>query len=327
MYDALKDAPRLLVEAELAPVQGQRFQPTGFADIGAATYQLPDGTRMLLVESAQSMANRLERTIVGPDGELLPELAGLSYVRAQLDGASDATTNTLVEAHRVNSPFIISDKDFQHRFVQAAEYKKGHPVDWRKVARALFRYDVNTLLHGAFLANLEDGRLRLQRALTGFIEARDVREAVSGGVKNNPLDPSGSIRAAGYDKDVYSNVPYHRVEFTAGRITAFFNLDVGLLRGYALEDEAVELLLSLGLLKVRRLLRMGLRLRTACDFRTIDEPKVTAPDGFSLPSEEQLLQAVKQGIGACRNLFAEPPVTELTTSVKSKKAASSASGE
>lgn len=321
MFEALQDAPRLLVEADLAPVQGERFQPTGFADIGAATYQLADGTRMLLVESAQSVANRLEATIVGPDGELVEELKGLSYVRATLEGASDARTNTLIEAHRINSPFIISDKDFQKRFVEMAGYRKGAPIDWRKVARALFHFDVNSLLHGAFLANVEGGRLRIQRALTGFIEARDVREAVSGGVKNNPIDPSGTLRATSYDaKDVYSNVPYHRVEFTAGAVTAFFNLDVGLLRSYALPTEATTLLFALGLLKLRRFLRTGLRLRTACDLRVVGEPRVTAPEGYVIPSEGALLEAVRQSVGECAELFPAEPVTEIRTEVKSKKA-------
>jgi CRISPR-associated protein Csb1 len=59
-FQALKSAPRLLMEAELKPLQGDRFQPTGFADLGPARYTLPDGTDMLLVESAQSVANRME---------------------------------------------------------------------------------------------------------------------------------------------------------------------------------------------------------------------------------------------------------------------------
>ena len=65
------------MEADLKPLQGERFQPTGFPDLGAATYQLPDGTRMLLVESAQSMANHLEKTIVGPDNEIIDAFKGL----------------------------------------------------------------------------------------------------------------------------------------------------------------------------------------------------------------------------------------------------------
>ncbi len=53
-WTKLEHAPRLLLEAELRPCQGDRFQPTGFADLGAALYKRPDGTDMLLVESAQS---------------------------------------------------------------------------------------------------------------------------------------------------------------------------------------------------------------------------------------------------------------------------------
>jgi CRISPR-associated protein Csb1 len=62
---SLKDTSRLLIEARLKPLQGTRFQPTGFPNLGAATYKAPDptnpnGVSMLLVESAQSVANRLE---------------------------------------------------------------------------------------------------------------------------------------------------------------------------------------------------------------------------------------------------------------------------
>lgn len=59
-FSQLAHTPRLLMEARLKPLQGTRFQPTGFPNLGPATYDGPDGNRMLLVESAQSMANRLE---------------------------------------------------------------------------------------------------------------------------------------------------------------------------------------------------------------------------------------------------------------------------
>ena len=53
-FAALQHAPRLLMEAKLKPLQGHRFQSTGFADLGPARYTLHDGTEMLLVESVQS---------------------------------------------------------------------------------------------------------------------------------------------------------------------------------------------------------------------------------------------------------------------------------
>ena len=329
MLKPLKNARRLLIEADLKPLQGERFQPTGFADLGAASYQLPDGTPMLLVESAQSVANRLEATVLGPDHELVPELAGLSYIRVRLTGASDAATSSLIEAHRVNSPFIISDEGFQKAFKSEADYAKGKPLDWQKIARTLFKYDVNSLLHGAFMANLEDGRIKMARAVTGFIEARGVREVVSGGVKNNPIDPSGKIRAKNQPKDVYGNVPYQRVEYTAERITAYFNLDLGLLRSYALGDDAVDLLAGLALFKIAHFLGGGLRLRTACDFKLVGDVRVVEPAGFAMPAAGALLELVQGKIKAVKGMFADPAVTQISceTKMSGKEADAPVEGE
>lgn len=314
MFERLEAVPRLLMEADLSPVQGSRFQPTGFADLGAATYQLPDGTTKLLVESVQSMANRLEESIVTEDGEVIPELKGLSYIRVNLEGDTHAKTTSLIEAHRINSPYILLE-EFEKKFVKEAEYSRGALVDWRKVARTLFKYDVNTLIHGVFMANVEDGRIKIARALSSFIEATGVSEVVSGGVKNNLLDPQGLLRTAAKAKEVYGNVLYSRMEYSASAITAFFNLDLQQIRAYGLGGKAENLLIALALLKVRRFLNYGLRLRTACDFK-LDGVRVTNPIGFSLPSEEELLAAVSTGISECRHLFAEPAVTEMTTPLK-----------
>ena len=52
------NAYRTVLEADLAPLAGALFQPTGFPDLGRAEF----GDHALLVESAQSMANWLEGT-------------------------------------------------------------------------------------------------------------------------------------------------------------------------------------------------------------------------------------------------------------------------
>jgi len=315
------------MEAKLEPVQGNRFQPTGFPDLGAATYQLADGTRMLLVESAQSMANRLESVIIGPDNEVIEDLSGLSYIRVHLTEETDTTTNSLTETHRINSPYIISDENFQKQFMKTSEYEKNKPLNWQKIARALFHYDVNSLLHGVFLANLEDGRVKMPRSLSAFIEARNAREAVSGGVKFNYTDPTGKLRAVNYDKDVYGNVPYQRVEYTAENIVVYFNIDIGLLRSYDLGEDAFELLAALALFKIHAFLGEGTRLRTACDLKVEGELIVTEPRDFELPPKEELLDHLKTKIDACKSMFAAPPVTEITTKTVLKKADKSEENE
>jgi CRISPR-associated protein Csb1 len=112
---ALRDAPRVLIEVDLKPVAGTRIQPTGFPDLGPAVYDAPGdngGTiPTLLVESAQSMANRLEAVCWDEAADdLVSELKGLPYLRVMLAGLGDGTdtTTSLQEFHRLNSPYIMS---------------------------------------------------------------------------------------------------------------------------------------------------------------------------------------------------------------------------
>lgn len=328
-WTKLESAPRVLLEAELRPAQGERFQPTGFADLGAAQYQRPnhDGrgaTDMVLVESAQSVANRLERTGLDGDGpDAAPELTGLPYVAATLKGVEPAVrTSSLVEAHRIGAPYFLLNKQFKERLTKEMKYNPKRPLDWPAIYATLFKYDPNSLLHGVFLSLMEGGRVRAPRAVTGFIEAEDVRKVISGGVKNSPVDPKGELQVAeaeAGEKGIYSNVPYTRIEFTARRITAYFNIDAVLIRGYRLPLAAGRLLMALALLKIRRFLNAQLRLRTACDFVMTSDLRAAAPEGLCVPAETELLAAVQDGIASCKPLFADPAVTELVTVVKEVK--------
>lgn len=320
-YTALEKTPRLLIEAELKPLQGHRFQPTGFADLGPARYKAPDGTEMLLIESAQSVANRLEFSIWDDAADdLIVDVQGLPYIRVSNPDGS-MLTNSILEAHRINSPYILEGNDksvFDRLKADAAGLEIG-PVKLKKLAEIVLKYDANALLHGVFLAKSElaGGRLRLMRALSGFIEAVGAAVAESGGVKNDRVDPSGDT------KQGFGNVPFHRTEFTAKEIKAYFNIDLALLRGYGLPEQATRLLISLALLKVRRFLTYGLRLRTACDLDLIGDIKVTRPSSFTIPCEEDLLNEVKKQIQACAQidgLFAFPRITEVKWEEPAKKA-------
>lgn len=316
-YEALKTIPRLLMEAQLKPLQGYRFQPTGFADLGPARYTLPDGTEMLLVESVQSVANRMELACWDEAaGDLISELRGLPYIRVTKP-ANGVLTNSILEAHRINSPYILEGRDksvFDKLKKDAAGLEAG-PVDIRVLAKLVLKYDPNAVIHGVFLAksDLAGGRLRLPRLLSGFIEASDVRPVESGGVKNDRVDPSGDT------KQGFGNVPFHRTEFVAGEITAYFNLDLALLRGYGLPDDATKLLIALSLFKIRRFLSAGLRLRTACDLEVVGDLTVTRPNGFTVPDQTTLLAECKQMIATCKPLFANPAITEVEWKPSTKR--------
>lgn len=321
-YEKLKDASRLLMEASLKPLQGSRFQPTGFADLGAARYTRPDGVEMLLVESVQSVANRMELACWDTaKDDLIAGLSGLPYVRVK--AASGARlTNSVLEAHRINSPYILEgqDKGVFDKLKNGAAGMDAGPVDIRDLAGLIFKYDPNAVIHGVFLAKSElaGGRLRLPRSLSGFIEASDVRVAESGGVKNDRVNPGKGDQGQS-SKEGFGNVPFHRTEFTAREINAYFNLDLALLRGYGLGEDANKLLIALSLFKVRRFLSTGLRLRTACDLEVDGELYAARPNGFAVPGQESLLAECGTLIAGCKKHFADPAVTEVKWQPTKKK--------
>jgi CRISPR-associated protein Csb1 len=344
-------APRILLEAELRPVQGERFQPTGFPDLGPAVYRLPDGTSKLLVESPQSMANRLEAVCWDERAEdLVEELRGLPYVRVDL--GEFGKTSSILEFHRINSPYIwelegddrrrafhervyemlgVRGRRAARRARSEAPAEEGPEVpgvvDVRKLAKLCLAYDPNSLVHGVFLEKVA-GRFRLPRVLSAFIEATGVEPAESGGVKFDRVFPAGDRERGIRAEEGFTNVPFPRTEFTAERITAYFNLDLALVASYGLPPEGERLVRTLALWKIRRFLDGGLRLRSACDLECTGV-RVTRPEGEELPSRTELDAAIRNAIEACRRAgcFADPPVTEFRTKIPERGSRRAAAGE
>lgn len=320
----LNNVSRLLMTVPLKPVQGDRFQPTGFPSLGAATYQTKDGPK-LLVESAQSMANRLEETCWDfSNNQPVAVLDGISHVTVTRNGSF--LTDSMLEAHRINSPYLLEGKDrkfFDNLKAELGGLEDG-PIDRKKLAEVLLKYDVGSLIHGVFLAkkDLAGGRLRLARAVSAFIEASGVAVAASGGVKNDHVNPSGDTKSG------FGNVPFARDEYVADRIDCHFNVDLAQLRGYGLDSKVQNLLTLLALYRIRKLLDGDLRLRTACELEPVDRENLVAsrPEGFKLPELSALETAVKDGIKACKELMVHTTVSFEDALKKAKEKPTSGAG-
>lgn len=298
IYEQLKGAPRLMLEAELKPAQSVRFQSSNFPNLGAAEFKQPiDGTKdvaVLLVDSPQSIANRAEKVCWDDaTNNLKAPLRGLPYVIVELD--NNQTTNSLKEPHRLASLYVLnskpkdSDEKFYLRITREAGLNKGQAVDISALARTVFNLDPNSVIHGVFFArsDMGGGRGRLQRLLSGFIEAKDVLPAPSGGTLMQHVDPTGDdavlrFKKTGIEEKVLEttkNVPYTRTDYVAREIKAFFNFDLALMRGYRLGDEQNRLLVALALYKILLFLRDELRLRSMCELECLSL-KVTRPKNF-----------------------------------------------
>jgi CRISPR-associated protein Csb1 len=339
LLDMMGTQARLLIEATLKPTQGSRFAPTGFPNLGPAEYEAPGANGqhipMLLVESAQSIANRLESLAWDEaTNDLVAPLRGIPYVKADVDGIS---TDSIREAHRLNSPYLIQGLKEKLAAKAGIDLKKtkisdtadedtagegSTGVNIRKLASAVFSYDPNAVLHGVFLEKIV-GLARLSRLLSGFVEASEVEMVASGGVKNDRIDPSGKNFEGGA-KNGYGNVPFARTEFTAKSIIAYFSFDDMLLRSYGLPKSANTLLRALTLWKITSFLGEPRRLRTNCDL-DIADINVKRPSGSTLPNLAEIESCLRSAIDECtiEGLFASPAVTVVPfVGVKKAKAKS-----
>ncbi len=294
---------RIRYAVRLEPAVGTVFQPTGFPDVGAATFTRPvgDGERTvecLLVESAQSMANHLES--VGWDAAAkapVDVLTGLPWIRVIAADDGRFLTSSRVESHRLASAFVkdstLEGESMKNVIRERLQLQQDTPLDHRAVAAGVFALDPLCLVHGVFFAekaNVWPGQPKVARAVTALVEATDVRTVNSGGVKRDVVLHSAG---EGTKSDTgYGSIPFHRQEFTAREITLHVSIDRLQLRSYGLGDGAADLLEAIALWDIRMLLDHGLRLRTACDLDPIEVPA-------ELPSADEAASRIRVGIEAC----------------------------
>lgn len=309
---------RTVIEVRLRPVAGSRFQPTGFPDLGAATFESANGSgawsSALLVESPQSMANRLEGMTWDDATQDQPALlSGVPYVRI-VDAGGGFLSSSRLDAHRLASAYVMNGRvdgtTGEDWLEQRLGLAKGRPLDYRTVARTVFALDPLSLIHGVFFARKKwPWQPKVARAVTSFIEAYDVQQAISGGVKRdhvNNVNVEGAGAAEGY-----GSVPHHRVEYTAGTIAAFFTIDHGQLRSYGLSDAGTALLEALTRWEIASLLADGLRPRTACDLEVTDVVR------GELPDVDDTAGRLDEAIDGCRDELGS--ITEVVWSPKGRQ--------
>jgi len=302
---------RQLFSIPLRPAIGDRFQPTGFPNLGAAEFYRPVADdaweRCLLVESEQSMANRLEATLWDHAAQKPVELvAALPDVRI-IGPHGDFLTSSRLEAHRIASAYVREGVVDGEDAIDVVNRRLGLDSDRQRapyeIAEGLFKLDPMVLIHGVFMSDKKfPGQPKVARAITSFVEAHDVREAYGGGVKKDSVFTSQQDGRG--SSEGYGMVPFDRVEWTARQIVMNVDLDLQQIHGYGLSEAATELLANLARLELRYLLDGGLRFRTACDL--VVDGDVVDHTGTALPPATSLEAAIRDGINAVSDLIGEP---------------------
>ena len=278
---------RVVIRASLTPINGDRFQPAGFPEIGHVIYRAPRPhgrtEDVCIVDSAASMANHLETVCLeSPFGlDMHSDLIGLPYVECWTDQNEKGKPERLVvtslsEGHRLASSYFVSEAAklitggkvgdgtliavLKSHFSLKDIGKKSHPLpaDWWNVFATIFRYDPNSLVHGILFPSLG---IKIPRVLTAALEAFGAARVASSGVKFDRIGKTDSGQ------------PIFAVdEETANEIRATFVLDLSLIRSFGHRDsglraEQKRLLLEFALWKIHRLLAAPFRFRSNCDLR------------------------------------------------------------
>jgi CRISPR-associated protein Csb1 len=322
------DTKRLYVTAILVPSTGDpRIQPTGFPDIGPVLYPDPSGEhgQICLIESEASMANRLEEVTLANKytGTLLPELAGLPYIKVEQVGRF--MTASTIDGHRFASEYIMKARlpaasgaaDANEKLVDYVKRELDGSADnipaanVPRIFRLVMELDPLALIHGfqiSLKGELTFVGLRSPRALTASIVGLKAQPVGVPGVRIDPIGTGDAGQAI-----------FRKERIVAQTIQANFAVDIGLLTGLPVGSDPAEgeehhaaeqrikdrdhrcrLLVALSLWKVAKFLKDlsdGHRLRSECDLALGSVSYKTKWNGganTSFPYEQILSDATKK---------------------------------
>lgn len=256
LLEAVYSQDHILITAALELVNGRFLQPTGFPDIGACIYRDKDGRRWCLVESEQSMANRLEAVCMRDPGVWVDELKALPVIAVR-DPQGELLTTNLCEPHRCASSYVLeAEIDRGRTMKQLFESKLGlrkggdsWPLDKRaELDKLVFALDPGALLHGFQFVQWKFVGLRQTRLLHARLEAElaDEPEVHYGMVKWDAIEPeSARVERANKGQSIAA-----KTRIVPVGLSASFEIDVLGLKGLALQDLQKKFLLSLALWKI-----------------------------------------------------------------------------
>lgn len=292
LLDQIYQQDYLCIKAKLVTKDSKPYiQPTGFPDIGACIFKDAQGQIRCLVESEQSMANRLEGVCMTDAGEWVEPWKSVMPLIEVVDDAKQRIATNLTEPHRIASSYILEGRSLSDNQTTFKD------VLWRAIGmrgsgnnsilsltgraqldRVIFALDPSALLHGYQFVQTEFVGMRQPRILHARIEAiLDGDEELNYGmVKVDQIEP-GAAAQKGANKG-QSIAGKHRIIWKG--ITATFELDLLALKHLHLDENKKKFLLGLALWKVGAFLsdkpsfdprsrqRLGaLRLRADCHLK------------------------------------------------------------
>lgn len=232
LVDELLKHDRVVIEASMELANGSFFQPTGFPDIGACVFVDKDGRRRCLVESEQSLANRLEAVCMQAPGTWRAPFATKLPVIRVVDDNGGLLGTSLTEPHRLSSTYVLEGtRDGNSNLQEILREKLGVSTDGKRwpldkraaLSRVVFALDPAAVLHGFQFMQWSAVGLRQQRLLHARMEAvlAGDSDVHYGAVKVDAIDPKGHREKSNIGQSIA-----HKARLVPESIIATFEIDV-----------------------------------------------------------------------------------------------------
>lgn len=256
LLDRMYEKDRVIITAQLSLATGAFLQPTGFPDLGSCIYTDANGKKRCLVESEQSMANRLEAVCMKAPGYWVDELNTLPVIEVR-DGTDALLATNLTEPHRIASSYVLESQANGSEVKASLETKLGlgnggstWPLDKRDaLEKLIFALDPGALIHGFQFVQWKFVGLRQTRLLSARLECELAVEAEVqyGMVKFDLIDPGAQAEGTNKGQSIAAK---SRVVPSKDGITATFDIDLLGLKHLSLSDSEQKFLLALSLWKI-----------------------------------------------------------------------------
>lgn len=250
ILDQMYAKDRVIITANLTLDNGHFLQPTGFPDIGSCTYTDGEGKSRCLIESEQSMANRLESVCLKAPGHWVDDLSELPVIEVQDQNGGLLATN-LTEPHRVASSYVLeskarvgnSDKDMKTILMEKLDLTDGGD-SWalnkrRKLDQTIFALDPAALIHGFQFVQWKFVGLRQTRLVSGRLECElnEKPDVDYGMVKFDLIEPGAQGERSNKGQSIAAK---NRIVPARDSIQATFDIDVLSIKNLALDEDAKD---------------------------------------------------------------------------------------
>ena len=240
LVDKFLEQDRVVIDASMELTNGSFFQPTGFPDIGACVFVDKEGRRRCLVESEQSLTNRLEAVCMQAPGTWRAPFDGKLPVVHVSDVSGSLLATNLTEPHRLSSSYVLEGtldgdgnkekngnrlQDVLRAHLGVSEDGKRWPLDKRaELSRVVFALDPAAMLHGFQFMQWSAVGLRQQRLLHARMEAvlAGDSDVHYGMVKVDAIEPESSSQKMGNKGQSIA----HKARLVPESINATFEIDV-----------------------------------------------------------------------------------------------------